>query len=268
MDNVNLTFKFLNELREFQVSKEFSFYQYLKANRTVMSVLQGNYRNLMKAFNHHNNPVFDDIHWQETSKQRWQLQRELIRLLSNYLSSIGWVVDYSRNTTEDFLKVDEMILKSFQIELKKKFSENSIHRFIQTLRNFISHKAFLKITTIKRITSQSPDIERNIFITKEQLVNSSFNWTGLAKEFLDKQDNEIYIIDLLSLHYKSFLAFQNYIYLKIIATNKSLFDNLIIRCEDIYAQAKFLNNAYILPFDSVYIRYLKYLSNYSAQHGV
>ena len=131
-------FKFLDDFNEFRDSSEYSFYIFLKENRTIVSILQGNYSDLIREVDYHNNPRFDDIHWHETSKLRWQLQRKVIRVLSNYLSSICWVVDFSRKNSRKYLEPNPNCLAEFDKGIKQNFATNLTHRFIQDLRNFMA----------------------------------------------------------------------------------------------------------------------------------
>ena len=259
---------FVDDFNKFRDSDEFKFSLFLKENRTTITILQGNYRDLINEFNYHNNPCFDDIHWHETSKLRWQLHKRIIRVLSNYLSSIFWVVDFSRTHKFKFLRANDSTLTEIKKIIKRDFQENYEHIFIQDLRDYISHISFLKPTTIKKITAENADVERNLFISKKQLLQSSYKWKSKSKKYIDDQNEEIYVVDLLRTHHKKFIDFQNLIYVNTVNIHKELMDTLIMKTEDLYLRGKSLNTAYILPFDLVYVRYLKYLLNYSAQHSV
>ncbi|MEJ7821267.1 MAG: hypothetical protein WKF85_03035 [Chitinophagaceae bacterium] len=260
MERIALIHKYLNDFEIFRKTEEFLFYIFLKENRTHYSILRTNFYELLKAFDHHNDPSYDNIIWQSKPNIRWKLQREIIRLLSNYLSSIYWMVNFSRKKQSQYLSANPNSLNQFELDKITNFKNNATHQFVQDLRNFVNHEAFLKITSIKSSSIEKPEIERNIYISREQLLNSSFNWKSQVKDFIKAQEEKIYIIDILQNHFHKFSMFQNKVYKKIICADIQLTQNLILQLEDFIDRAMTLQLSHILPFNQANIRYLKYIS--------
>lgn len=189
----------------------------------------------------------------------WKLQRKIIRLISNYLSSVFWTVDYSRNKIENHISKNSQLLLKFR-QIKSSFADDALHRFIQDLRNYITHNSFLNITSEWASDIEWDAPKRNIYVSKTKLLKSSI-WTTKSKAFLLSQDEKIYLIDLMQDHYSKFISFYNWTYIAIIATDLDFSSEMLRKMMDLYEHGETVKLTHVLPFNRAYFRYLYYLTN-------
>ena len=250
---------YLTKLEEFKSSEEFKFFLTLRENRTVLSILRGNYYELIKCFKHHNNPEHDDLVWSSDTKFRWKLQRSLIRVLTNYLNSISSTIGYSQNNSLKRIQHDSILLNKLTKKRKQQFEESPLHNFIIKLRNYVSHDSYLKITSLRSFTIEKPEGIRTIYISKSQFLGSDMDLNNKGKVFLQAQSDKVYLVDALSEHYIEFVKFQNFEYKIIVEANKNLVERLLVKLDFFYNEAVRLNLKHILPFDKIYLRYLNHI---------
>ncbi|MCP2042998.1 hypothetical protein [Pontibacter sp. HSC-36F09] len=251
------TFTYLRELDHFKSGEFYKFYLFLKANRQVLSILRYNYFQLIDLVNYHISAENHSKVWNNiNSKYRWRQQRMITTQLFNYLTSVFATVDYSRSKVENYISLKPELESKFKLGKEAWFIKNPQHRFIQDLRNYTSHNSYLRISTEFRSNRQAKQIERNVYLLKEDLLNSD-KWTSISKDFLLSQDTKVYIIDIINSHFPIFSEFQDWSYLALLQVDPNFTLESRNQLQSILDFAEKVNLARTtLPFNRSYIRYL------------
>lgn len=255
MVDTDQAFLYLEKLDKFIISDSYSFYRFLIENRLTLNIVNSNFQELVKIVNHHNSPELEERLWNIANPTfRWKMQRKIIRALSNYLNSLFSTVDYSRNNIEKFIAKNQIILNEFNKKKNIQFSENPIHRFIQDLRNYTSHNTFIKIGSERSLNIEWDEPRRNVFVRKNELEWKQ--WNSFSKLFLNSQTDKIYLIDILKQHYEHFSSFQNWTYLMLFETDKTITTTFINEINQIFQDAKNVKMLHTLPFRQSYLKYI------------
>src|SRR4051812_245157 len=93
---------FLDSYFQFRNADSHDFFLFLLENRTFVSILMENYRELNNILKYHESKEV----WRQISihyRVRFRLQTKIKRLLSNYISSVYSLVDYSRKSIVKYL---------------------------------------------------------------------------------------------------------------------------------------------------------------------
>ncbi len=259
------TFTYLRELESFKDGEFYKFYLFLKTNRQVISILKYNYYQLIKLINYHNSPENQSKVWNEINpRYRWKQQRIITSQLFNYLTSVFATVDYSRSKLARYIVQNPEVANNFKLSIEVYFDKNPQHKFIQDLRNFTSHNSYLRVATEIKSKSHTIEVERNLYLLKEDLLNSD-KWSSLSKNFISSLDKKIYIIDTIESHFPLFKEFQDWTYLALLKVDPKFTLHFRNKLLDMLEFAEKVNMARTsLPFNHAYIRYLDLIIKESA----
>lgn len=253
------SFTYLRKLEEFKCSESYQLFLSLLEHRQVISILRINYRELITSISAHNQFKYHSKFWNNKNpKFRKRIQLNIIRLLSNYLSNVSAVIDYSRKHSKKYNEHNSSLFETFKLEIKTNFDLNPHHKFLQDLRNYISHNTYLKINSEYSLNILWDRPKKNIFLKKEELLKWE-NWNKLSRNFIDSSDKNIYILDVIQTHFVTFIKFQNWCYLALIYTHKDFVLQHKKDTKKIFAESLKSNLFNTLPFNESYFRYLDYL---------
>ena len=137
--------QFLDDLDLFRKSDTNAFYNLTREYRTLLKIVLSNYHELHQVIELHNEKLVTREYWDRNYRYRSRVQIKIIRCVSNYLTSLFSMVDFSRNHISKKLEsnhlVNEYLKKCFRILL----SSTPHHKFLQDLRNYSSHYTYVKI---------------------------------------------------------------------------------------------------------------------------
>lgn len=254
-DKLRNALDFNKQLFNFLEGKSYAFYRFLIENRLLISVPRNNYIDLSKLVLLHNELNSNDGLWDlKNQKARWKLQRQIIRLISNYIGSIFSLVEYSRKHVIPLLKKNSDTY-SRHLYLLNQFNQNyPCHKFIQDLRNYAFHNSPLNIFSEYTISIQNQGPRKDIYLQQNELQQWQ-GWTKESKKFLNDQPPKIYLMKILKDHFNGFISLQDNSYLHLFLVDK---DRTIMFRNDMVTILKkgYDNNFYGLPFDECYIRYI------------
>lgn len=248
-------YRFIELYHNFVGSEEYAFYQSLLENRSAISILKANFRQLKRTVQFHNDHAIREApDSRKHLKILWRTQRELARLISNYLSSVCSQISYGR-IARSVIKKNHIVLSLFLDQLRLRFEENRQHRFIVEFRNYVSHESNIKVISEfgMRIEWDAP--RSNFYIDKQRLLKSS-NWKQPAKEYLQRIGDKVYIYDILQEHFLDFVSFQNEIYLSLFIADAPRAKSLVKKLEETFNSCKEIGYQNFLPFNESYLRYL------------
>jgi hypothetical protein len=261
-------FAFIKKYEVFKGSSQNQFYSFIRENRLNLSILMENYVDINQIVKFHNSPDNDKVLWMNLNPRiRWRTQVKVIKALLNYLTCVFSVIEYSRKDLAPYLQKEANIYKAYQQRVKLDFELNSLHRFIQGLRNYTIHYSHLKIVSYIHYDRDLSESSRNIYIPKSILLKFK-NWDKQALSYLNTLDDKVYIIDIIIEHYKNFIQFQNWAFLNLFLVDYKFSARVYEELQALLNEATSLGLNYNLPFDKVYLRYYKYILSKSLALGL
>ena len=251
--------QFLVELEVYNNGNTHKFYLFLKENRTLLSILWYNYIELNKKIDYHN---LDEIHKKFLNSEsfRFRLQKNIIRLFSNYLSSLFAVVDYSRKSIKKYLEINQEVFDAYNFRKEQYLKNNFYHKFLQDLRNYSSHITYLKIGSEFSYNIEWSEPRKSIYLSKDDLLKWD-QWGQESRSFIESQDKKISLNEILKTHFSNFILFQNWIYLQIFLVDKGKIETFLIDINDIYEKALEAKMSHWILIRNPYLRYITYVYN-------
>lgn len=251
-------FTALPELDRFMASPEHDLFVIIRENRTALSILTSNFRDFKKVlkFNDHGN--IESKLWDSNTDFRFRLQKQIIRMMMNYLASVFFIIDYSRKQSETILSLNQSIHLSFRKKLSSEFSNDPLHRFIQDLRNYCTHRTFPKIASNSSFDPRSKQAFKTIIYLRKSELLQNFDWSAVARQYIDTCSDKILIGDVITTHYQNFMQFQNWIFLQILLVSKERTQRLIMATSTLCETFDKAKASHALLFKKSFVRYLKF----------
>jgi hypothetical protein len=250
--------QFIGEIETFRKSDTHKFFLFLRENRTLYSILLGNYKELNKILRYHNDEEIVIKFWASDNSFRFKLQKNIIRHLSNYLSSLFAVVDYTRSTLNKYLEANPDILSKYEAKKSEFLINNNYHKFIQDLRNYTSHNTYIKIGSQFSYNIEWTEPKKTIFVFKAELLQWN-GWCSASKILIAKSEDKIHLNDIIISHFEEFIRFQNWIFLQLLLVDLPKTKKFIIDLKCIYASATEINQGQQLLYNDSYLRYINYI---------
>lgn len=246
-----------NEIEVFKLEDAYKFYCDISDNRSVISILRNNYRDFSELNTYHNSIEIEERLWDHNPTFRLKLQRSISRKLSNYLNSVFATVDYSRAELIPYFKNNTELVSKINLEKDIFLQENPEHKFIQDLRNFTTHKIFLKVGSgfAHNIEWTSP--MKRIYLEKKHLLQWD-GWSKSSKRVIDDLDRNLYLNNFIDRHYLSFCAYQNWLFLQMFVIDRNRTEKCIHEISGIYQKAVSVGQPHWLPFSESFIRFINY----------
>lgn len=152
---------------------------------TSQYALNRNYHELMGLINSYES---DQEIWAVENRPKLKaLQREFLRLLHNFLSSIFSLVEHTYAFRKD---LDNSELDSFYYEKLKELRINECITFLKDLRIFTQHYKLPFVTATLSFKKEGNISEQKLILDKDNLLKWT-RWSSTSKIFLDAQDKEI-----------------------------------------------------------------------------
>lgn len=269
-EKINALLEYNQKQASFLSSETYYFYRFLNHNRLNISILRGNYFDLIKIYKEHNDHDLNSRLWDKINpKYRQRFQKEIIRCISNYLNSLFALIDYSRKNIVPYLKRNPDIYKLYCLS-KSKFEEKAdCHKFLIDLRNFTTHNTSLIISSVySRNTSWKND-RKGIFINKEDILHWK-EWKAESLDYLGQQSDKIFIMEIIEFHFEKFIELQNFGYLCIFLVDQSKLLEYQREITSFYEVSLSFQKVNLLYSDG----YIKYISkminlaqNYLSKHS-
>ncbi|WP_421225792.1 hypothetical protein [Aeromonas enteropelogenes] len=125
---------------------------------------------------------------------RWKLEEVLTHLgfkLHNYVCAAKSLIDHSRVLYRRVYKENEHMFDDYEVEVKARFDENTLSKFIEFLRTYCQHEKLPSIGTVMRFDSQSNEgFIFSVTIDSTELLKSS-SIKSMAKRFIRAQGDGI-----------------------------------------------------------------------------
>jgi hypothetical protein len=133
---------------------------------------------------------------------------ELTRRLHNFIAGAASLIDHTREIhTHHYEKLG--LFSEYKSEVQTRFGNWSLALFVKRLRNFMLHFGLPGLALETRIIDMKTEqMVHTLTIPKKNLLESGFDWTGKAKEYIatyaDDSIDVWYIVDNYHTHVVKF----------------------------------------------------------------
>lgn len=176
-------------------------------------ICDGNYNDLQTFYNKINNPAFmNELRRKPDRPSHYVLiNLDILRRISNYLSSAFTLVDYARDYMRDNYSHTEVI-KEYEENVKKIFINNNLSKFIQDLRNFFLHNGINGFSySLSSNYPLSDNVKFSTIIQKKDLEKGDY-FTAKAKEYILSLPDGIDIFSEIQKYHALVLDFYTWLF--------------------------------------------------------
>jgi len=185
----------------------------IKHFATSQYTFNRNYNELIALINSYESDL--DI-WALKNRQKLEgLQREFLRLIHNFLSSIFSLVEHTYAFRKD---LDNQELNKFYDEKLKELRLNECITFLKDLRTYTQHYKLPFVSAKLSFTATNPKkgegvSEQKLILDKDNLLKWE-RWNSSSKKYLKKQDKEIDIKNIVEEYHSLIKTFYDQFYNK------------------------------------------------------
>lgn len=176
-------------------------------------ICDGNYNDLYKFYNKINAPSFmNELQKKSDRQAHFELiNLDLLRRISNYLSSAFTLVAYSREYIRDNYSGTEVIVE-YEKHVKEQFTDNNLSKFIQDLRNFFLHNGISGFSySLSSNYPISDDVKFSTLLQKDNLNKGNY-FTAKSKEYMSSLPDAIDILSEIKKYHSLVLEFYNWLF--------------------------------------------------------
>jgi len=195
--------------KELHNMPEFKLMQQIKKLDNSLDIFKGNYAELRKLLTtKYNMPEAVSICDVKNIHLIYARQREVRRLLHNFVAAAKLQVDNTRRIYEKLYKKEEQFTE-YKTELKNRFVSNTLVKFIHCLRNYCLHYGSAPVFSTMSLELEPSGGEIRLKLNKSKLEQYS-KWTSYANNFLSKQRESIDLLEVVDEYYKSVMKFHDW----------------------------------------------------------
>lgn len=199
-------------------------------------ICDGNYNDLNKLYAEINTPSFmNELQRRPDRQMHFEvINLDVLRRISNYLSSAFSLVEYSR----EFMRgnyLGTVVMEEYEKHVKEKFIDNNLSKFIQDLRNFFLHNGINGFSySLSSNFPISNDVKFSTILQKDNLNKGNY-FTAKAKEYMSSLPDAIDILSEIQKYHNLVLDFYNWLFVYLNELHK----------EEIEKAKKYENEYYI-----------------------
>lgn len=132
---------------------------------------------------------------------------ETLRLLHNFVAACSSLIDHSRVFIRK-LEKDSKPIPGYKEEIDRRFTNDPLSQFVVNLRQFAQHYRLPSISTEKNFGNDG--IKGRVLLLKEDLLLFP-NWNAHAKKFIQDQNDDINILEVLSTYHQNIIVFHTWL---------------------------------------------------------
>lgn len=132
---------------------------------------------------------------------------EALRLIHNFVAACTSLIDHSRVFFKRLAK-ESRPFPGYQEEVASRFSSDPLAQFVVGLRQYVQHYRLPGIKTSKTI--EGSDVRGRILLLNKDLLCFS-GWNLPARKFLERQDDEINLVEVLESYYCKIVEFHTWL---------------------------------------------------------
>lgn len=186
----------MNELRD---SPEQKTVQKIRHFSISLEIFVSNFKELKHHLEIHNNPqVSLKLMSQDNRELLHQYQKEITRLLHNYIASSLSLIDHTRIHYRE-LYGNNNLFPEYQEKINEHFVNHPLSSFIKDFRQYIQHFSMPSISSRLKFERGAPDFDISIRISVESL-NKFSGWKSKSKEFIKSLDEDFDLLEIVVAH--------------------------------------------------------------------
>lgn len=164
-----------------------------------LEIFVSNFNELKLHLEIHNNPQISLELMSQTNRELLhQYQKEITRLLHNYIASTLSLIDHTRKHHTE-LYGHNNLFPDYQEKIDTHFKFHPLSNFIKDFRQYIQHVSMPSLSSRLHWQRGAPDFEISIRISVESLKKFS-NWSSKSKEFIKSLDEDFDLLEVIIEH--------------------------------------------------------------------
>lgn len=178
----------------------------IKTFQDSLKIFTGNYNELRKLLLFHADMPKALPLWDVVNRDKLHaFQREVTRLLHNFVASAMSLIDHSRVLYRELYEPKGRF-PEYKEELERRFTKNPLASFVVCLRQYFQHYKAPIVFSEMRWSRESPTFDSKLKLNKVELEGFS-SWKSPAKKFLAKQEDSIDLLNLVEEYYALVMDF-------------------------------------------------------------
>ena len=176
-------------------------------------VFIGNHAEFKAFLEYVNKPDVFLYLWEEAHRERLdEANREVVRLLHNYVSAIFSLVESTRAfVTKNYS--DAEFFEAYKERVKENFAESTLHRFLQGLRNYTMHRRLPATQATLHFSRRDEggfDFDNSFYLDVDKLREWD-GWDQKAREYLKTLDSTVNLSDLIDTYAPTVVSFHQWL---------------------------------------------------------
>lgn len=172
----------LDHQDELKAMPEFQLIEKIRHFSLSLEIFNGNFHDLNEFINTHNDPIKSiNLRGVNNREILFAFQRQVIRLLHNYISSAISLIDHTRVHYKDLYEKNDKF-PEYQNEIDNKFVNNELASFIKGLRHYSIHYRTPGVYTSTSYTMNSLTV--SLRLRNKDLLTFT-GWSAPARKFID-----------------------------------------------------------------------------------
>ncbi|MBA2311978.1 MAG: hypothetical protein H0V97_04155 [Actinobacteria bacterium] len=156
-----------------------------------------NFQELRSALESVEDPANVPLMFRRNRSLLAELQREVARLLHNFVASVQSLIDHTRITARSVYAEADADLKEYQRRVDLTFREDPLSQFVRGLRQYSLHYKLPFIGWVMSFSNESSTMSQAFFLNTAVLLEFD-GWPAPAKRYLDDAGERIDLVEAVS----------------------------------------------------------------------
>lgn len=172
-----------------------------------LHIFGGNFADLERALNFIEDPNNIQKVWAEDKcREQTFFHREVVRHFHNFLSAARSLVEHTRIFMDE-IHAGQSVHETYNKEVKKRFADDPMARFVQDLRNYFLHKGVpASIMQLSfNVDSGGPPVSRVLLKAPE--LRKWTRWSLKSREYLDNTQDEFPLREVIDAYQSRIVDF-------------------------------------------------------------
>jgi len=195
--------------KELDNMPEFKLIQRIRTLSNSLEIFKGNHAELRKLLTIHSDmPKALSLFDVKNTHLLYALQRQVLRLLHNFVAAATSLIDHTRILYNDLYKGKEDF-PEYATEVKEHFAKKPLASFVVGLRNYCQHYEPPPVLSQMLYKQKPPVFECRLKLKKFDLERFS-SWKSPAKKFLAAQQDDIDLLEVVDKYYLLVMDFYSW----------------------------------------------------------
>lgn len=193
----------MKELREMP---EFHLYLELHSLSQSIYVFDKNFIELERLLNFlANDSRANSLFWLRNQDKLQEIDREIIRLLHNFVASALSLIDHTRRLYNKLYQ-DTGHFPDYSEKMQITFANDPLSQFVRDLRRYCQHYKAPDISFVARAVNLQDGLTRSVELPLESLQEFT-DWSALAKKYLKGLDSGVDILQIAAAYRNKVIGF-------------------------------------------------------------